>query len=126
MRGPKNRYSTGRMSFGQADVLALESRRANEMAELIRINGGRPFVAPSMVEAPIAENAEAFAFAGRLGAGEFEMAIFLTGVGARILREVLASRGGDTQFINDLRHLAVVARGPNRWRYCANGECRWP
>jgi uroporphyrinogen-III synthase len=100
------------MSFGQADVLALESRRANEMAELIRINDGRPFVAPSMVEVPIAENAQAFAFARRLAAGEFDMAIFLTGVGARMLREVLASRGDDARFLEDLRHVAVVARGP--------------
>ncbi|HEX4232520.1 MAG TPA: uroporphyrinogen-III synthase [Bryobacteraceae bacterium] len=100
------------MSFGQADVLALESRRANEMAELIRINGGRPFVAPSMTEVPLAENNEAFAFAQRLAAGEFDMMIFLTGVGARILREALASRGDDARFIEDLRRLAVVARGP--------------
>lgn len=100
------------MSFGQADVLALESRRANEMAELIRINGGRPFVAPSMVEVPIAENTEAFAFAERLRAGEFEMIIFLTGVGARMLHTVLGSREADAGFIEDLRRLAVVARGP--------------
>jgi uroporphyrinogen-III synthase len=100
------------MSFGQAGVLALESRRANEMAELIRINGGRPSVAPSMVEAPIPENAEAFAFARRLAAGEFDMMIFLTGVGARILRQALASRGEDARFIEELLRLAVVARGP--------------
>jgi uroporphyrinogen-III synthase len=100
------------MSFGQAEVLALESRRANEMAELIRINGGRPFVAPSMVEVPLTENAEAFLFAHRLAAGEFDMMIFLTGVGARILREALASHGDDTRFVEDLRRLAVVARGP--------------
>ncbi|HEX4808810.1 MAG TPA: uroporphyrinogen-III synthase [Bryobacteraceae bacterium] len=100
------------MSFGQADVLALESRRASEMAELIRINGGRPFVAPSMVEVPIAENTEAFTFAERLAAGEFGMMIFLTGVGARMLHAVLGSRGEDARFIEDLRGLAVVARGP--------------
>ena len=100
------------MSFGHAEVLSLESRRANEMAELIRINGGKPFVAPSMVEAPIAENAEAFTFAERLAAGQFDMMIFLTGVGARILRDALATRGKDTEFLEDLRRIAVVARGP--------------
>ena len=32
------------MSFSGASVLSFESRRAAEMAELIRINGGDPFV----------------------------------------------------------------------------------
>ena len=70
------------MSFSGASVLSFESRRAAEMAELIRINGGNPFVAPAVVEAPLEHNEQAFQFAERLFAGEFEVMIFLTGVGA--------------------------------------------
>ena len=44
------------MSFEGKRVLALESRRASEIAELIRRQGGEPFVAPSMREVPIEEN----------------------------------------------------------------------
>jgi len=44
------------MSFTGMRVLSLESRRAVEMAELIRRQGGEPVVAPSMREAPLAEN----------------------------------------------------------------------
>lgn len=100
------------MGFGGMKVLALESRRAVEMAELIRRQGGAPFVAPSMREIPIEENAEIFRFADRLLAGEFEMMILLTGVGTRQLNRLLAPRYGETAFADALRKLTVVARGP--------------
>jgi uroporphyrinogen-III synthase len=100
------------MSFGNRSVLAFESRRAQEMAELIRINGGVPFVAPALREVPLEQNAAAFAFADRLYAGEFDMVIFLTGVGTRLLRRVLATREPEERFVDALRQLTVVARGP--------------
>jgi len=93
-------------------VLALESRRAVETAELIRRQGGDPFIAPAMREVPIGENSRVFRFADRLFAGEFEMMIFLTGVGARQLNRILSERYGETAFADALRKIAVVARGP--------------
>ena len=51
------------MAFAGKRVLSFESRRATETAELIRRNQGEPFVAPSMREAPIERNEEAFRFA---------------------------------------------------------------
>ena len=95
------------MSFGSRQVLAFESRRAKEIAELIRINGGEPFVAPAVVEVPIEDQAEAFAFGERLYAGDFQMMILLTGVGTRYLQQVLGP-----QFVDALRRLTIVARGP--------------
>src|SRR6266516_772336 len=53
------------MSFNGLRVLSLESRRAAEMAELIRKQGGDPFVAPSMREVAIDENDAVFQFAER-------------------------------------------------------------
>jgi uroporphyrinogen-III synthase len=100
------------MSFGQARVLSFESRRAKEIAELIRINDGEPFVAPALVEVPLEENQEAFEFADRLYAGEFDMLIFLTGVGTRLLHRTLALRDPEDRFIEAIRRLTVVARGP--------------
>ena len=100
------------MSFGGAKVLSLESRREKEMAELIRINGGEPRVTPTVIEKPLEQNQEAFLFADRLYAGEFDMMIFLTGVGARVLQRVLAARDGEDRFPEALRRLTVVARGP--------------
>jgi uroporphyrinogen-III synthase len=100
------------MPFSGLRVLSLESRRATEIAELIRRQGGDPFVAPSMREAPIENNPEAFAFAERLFRGEFDMMILLTGVGTRALDKVLASRYPQPAFAEALRKLTVVARGP--------------
>jgi uroporphyrinogen-III synthase len=99
------------MSFGQSKVLAFESRRANEMAELIRIKGGEPLVAP-LREVPLEQNSAVFTFSGQLYAGQFDMAIFLTGVGLRLMQRVLATREPETFFPEALRKLTVVARGP--------------
>jgi uroporphyrinogen-III synthase len=100
------------MSFGNARVLAFESRRAPEIAELIRINGGDPFVAPTVCEVPLEENTAALEFADRLDKGGFEMVIFLTGVGARQLERIIATHRSAEHFIEALRQLAVVVRGP--------------
>ena len=100
------------MSFHGLRVLALESRRAAEMEQLILKQDGRPFVAPSMREIPLAQNDEAFAFAERLFAGEFDMVILLTGVGTRQLNRLLATRYPETAFSDALARVTLVARGP--------------
>jgi uroporphyrinogen-III synthase len=100
------------MAFDGLRVVSFESRRATEMAELIRRQGGDPFVAPSMREAPIENNLEAFEFADRLFRGEFDLMIFLTGVGTRALDKVLASRYPAGKFAEALRKITVAARGP--------------
>jgi uroporphyrinogen-III synthase len=100
------------MPFDGLRVISFESRRATEMGELIRRQGGDPFVAPSMRESPIENNADAFEFAERLFRGEFDLMIFLTGVGTRALNKVLASRYPEEQFAEALRKMAVAARGP--------------
>src|SRR5256885_4336230 len=69
--------------FAGLRVLALESRRAPELAKLISAYGGEPVVAPAMREVPLESNREALSFAAALLAGEFDMVIFLTGGGAR-------------------------------------------
>jgi uroporphyrinogen-III synthase len=100
------------MGFMGRRVLSLESRRATEIAELIRRQGGTPLVAPSMREVPIAENEEAFRFASRLFAREFDMVVLLTGVGTRQLNRLLATRYPETAFAEGLRHVTIAARGP--------------
>lgn len=96
------------MPFHGVRVLALESRRSAETAELIRKQGGVPFVAPSMREVPVSSNDAVFAFAERLYAGGFDMMILLTGVGTRQLARVLDAG----KFVAALRKLTIVARGP--------------
>lgn len=100
------------MPFTGARVLSFESRRSKEIADLIRISGGDPFVAPALVEVPLEHNEAAFSFANSLYAGEFDMMVFLTGVGARLLQRVLASREPEKRFREALRKITTVVRGP--------------
>lgn len=100
------------MSFSGLRVVAFESRRAREIGELIRKQEGDSFVAPSMREAPLADNTAAFAFAERLAAGEFDMVVLLTGVGTRQLKRLVDARYGEAAFTDGLRRVTLVARGP--------------
>ncbi len=100
------------MPFNGLRVLAFESRRAVEIGELIRKQGGIPFVAPSMREVPLSGNDAAYEFAERLFRGEFDMVIFMTGVGTRQLSRVLAGRYPEYALADALRKLTAVARGP--------------
>jgi uroporphyrinogen-III synthase len=93
-------------------VLSLESRRAVEMAKLIENYGGRAIVAPSMREVPLESNTEALEFARALAAGGFDMVIFLTGVGTRALTKVVETVYPLEKFVEALRGVAIVARGP--------------
>jgi uroporphyrinogen-III synthase len=100
-------------SFGGATVLSLESRRAKEMASLITTHGGTPIVAPSMREVPLASNTEAAAFADALVRGEFDVVLLLTGVGTRLLLDVVErTQGGRDAFVAALGRTKVAARGP--------------
>jgi uroporphyrinogen-III synthase len=93
-------------------VVSFESRRATEMAELIRRHGGIPVVAPSMREVPLTENAAALDFVAQLDAGAIDVVILLTGVGTRALVEVIAPQCPATRLAELLGRVTVVARGP--------------
>jgi uroporphyrinogen-III synthase len=97
--------------FDGLRVLSLESRRSTEIERLIRSQGGDPFIAPSMREVPLAHNPHAFEFAESLFRGDFDMVILLTGVGTRLLNDVLTTRYPADAFQNALRSLTVVVRG---------------
>ena len=98
--------------FGGLRVLALESRRAPEIAKLIRASGGEPIVAPALREIPLESNQEALDFAARLFEGEFDLVVFLTGVGIRRLTEIVASRYDRARFVEALRTVKIASRGP--------------
>ena len=93
-------------------VLALESRRAVEIEKLIRASGGDPVIAPAMREVPLESNHEALNFAARLFQGDFDLVIFLTGVGIRRLTEIVASQYDHGRFIEALRRIKIASRGP--------------
>jgi uroporphyrinogen-III synthase len=99
-------------NFDGARVLALESRRAPELATLISTYGGRPLVAPALREVPLESNPEALDFAAALIRGEFDITIFLTGVGTRELVNAVERAYPRDRFTAALARTRVVARGP--------------
>ncbi|MEJ7604939.1 MAG: uroporphyrinogen-III synthase [Bryobacteraceae bacterium] len=65
-----------------------------------------------MKEVPLENNSEALRFAERLLAGDFDLVIFMTGVGTRYLLKVMESRYSQSSRIAALQSVVVVARGP--------------
>ena len=98
--------------FGGLRVVAFESRMAQEASGLIQRHGGVAIIAPSMREVPLAENPAAFGFARALLAGELDAVIFLTGVGAKALFEVLAAAHPREAIAQALARIIIVVRGP--------------
>lgn len=98
--------------FGGVRVLALESRRAREMAQLISNNGGQPLVAPSTQEVALEANADVASFTRELLDGRFHGILFLTGVGTRILAQQAEAVCPREQFVAALTRIPVIARGP--------------
>lgn len=82
------------------------------MAALITTFGGRPIAAPALREVPLDSNPQALAFADALVRGEFDLVILLTGVGTRVLLEVVQSAGKRDEFVAALAETNVVPRGP--------------
>ncbi len=100
------------MSFDGLRVLSLESRRADEMATLIRKQGGDPFVAQSMREVALDSQEEAFEFAGALLSGRLDGVIFLTGVGTRLLWRTMLTRYEEEELLAALKRMTLIVRGP--------------
>jgi uroporphyrinogen-III synthase len=99
-------------NFQGKTVLTLESRRGVEMSRLIETYGGKPVHAPAMREVPLSSNPEALKFAEFLLEGRLDAVIFLTGVGARALLNLLEGAYPAEKFFEALRKVCVVARGP--------------
>lgn len=99
-------------SFHGLCVLALESRRAREIAKLIENLDGIPMVAPSVRELALDSNQEALDFAHNLAAGLIDMVIFTTGVGVKALAAAIERVCSGEELARRLNSVVVVARGP--------------
>jgi uroporphyrinogen-III synthase len=104
--------ATAKSSLQGLRIVSFESRRAKEMAELIRRYGGDPIVAPSMREIPLSENHAALDLLPQLEAGKFDLLILMTGVGTRTLNEALRTQFPEERISAALRRTTLVARGP--------------
>ena len=90
----------------------FESRLSKTMADLVSLQGGIPFLAPSMKEVPLENNPAAFRFAEKLLKQEIDVLILLTGVGTRTLVSVLETRTPKQEIVEALKKIQIVPRGP--------------
>ncbi|MAT72976.1 MAG: uroporphyrinogen decarboxylase [Planctomycetaceae bacterium] len=99
-------------NFAGLSVAAFESRRADDVARMIERYQGRPFVSPSMRESTAADERPAIEFAHRLIAGQVDAVLFLTGVGARRLLEIVSRHMPRQRFFDALSDVKTIVRGP--------------
>ncbi len=97
--------------FNGLRVLSFESRRAQEIAQLIRNNGGQPIVAPSTREVPAPNEEEHKLIYGILN-DEFDAIIFMTGVGSRTLVQAAEAMCSREELFAALARTRVIVRGP--------------
>jgi uroporphyrinogen-III synthase len=102
----------GAVSFRGLRVLSLESRRSTELAALITTYGGQPIAAPALREVPLQSNPATLDFVARVVAGQFDVVVFLTGVGARALVDAVDQGPARQAFTEALSRTKVVVRGP--------------
>ena len=82
------------------------------MTQLILRAGGVPRVSPSMREISLDSDRNLVDFANHLMTGQIDVAIFLTGVGTRMLMECIERHVPSERFRDSLRDVPTIARGP--------------
>jgi len=106
-----NSFSEGKGFCGNG-VLSLESRFSEVMGESIRRHGGNPILAPSMQEIALENNPELLSFGEQLYAGKIDILVLFTGVGTRMMIEILSKNLDQAGIIDALSRTTLLARGP--------------
>ena len=101
-----------KQDFNGLKVTSFESRRCEEMKKLISYHGGVPRVAPSMREVPDLKTPYVARFADDLFSGSVDLLVLMTGVGTRILSDMVIAESGEKEYVNALRQTTILARGP--------------
>jgi len=97
--------------FNGLKVTSFESRRSKEIEKLISYHGGTPRVAPSMKEIPIKSH-NISNFISDMLSGKTDILILMTGVGTRMLTELINSENSLGDYKEALRNTKIIARGP--------------
>ncbi|HET6379220.1 MAG TPA: uroporphyrinogen-III synthase [Methylocella sp.] len=93
-------------------IAILEGRAREQMAELIRKRGGRPFSAPALAEVPDIDPAHIRELIHGWRSAPPDLFIFQTGVGTRAFLEAADRLGLAEDLLRMTAAALVVARGP--------------
>lgn len=93
-------------------IVSFESRRAQDLALLVRRSGGEVLYAPSMRQIPLADERGILEFGARLFEGECDALVLLTGVGTTILVDALSTRWPRASVLERLGKTPLLCRGP--------------
>ena len=99
-------------SLGGIRIALLETRRAEELANLVRRHGGEPWSVPAVREVDRPLSAEMAAVIRRLASGGSRVGIFYTGVGTERLLRAADELSVRAELLVALRAMTIVARGP--------------
>ncbi len=93
-------------------VALLEARMSSELARLVEKFGGEPMCVPAVREHHELDAAKADALVTALAAGEYDVAVFMTGVTVSLLFELAEKLGRRPDLVAGLSRVTTVCRGP--------------
>lgn len=94
----------------------LEGRMEGELAALVRRHGGEPVLGPALSEAPVDAREAVAGLVEALRAGEVQVVLFLTGVGATRLFAEAERMGLHEELRAALQATTNVSRGQKPWQ----------
>jgi len=96
----------------QVTIGILEHRFTKEFTTLLQRFGATVYACPMLEERPVENREELEQFVRHVAAGNFDLMIFLTGVGARFLVSAAETAGLKNEFLQALDKMLIVVRGP--------------
>jgi uroporphyrinogen-III synthase len=93
-------------------IAIMENRVGEQMAELVRKYGGKPFCAPALAEIPDLDPAHIAALLNEWNLNPPDVFIFQTGVGVKALFAATDALGLTDKLLRQLEAAQVVVRGP--------------
>lgn len=93
-------------------VALLEARMRPELARLVEKHGGEPVCVPALEERPEADDAKTTRIVTGLANGDYDVAVFMTGIAASLLFEGAERIGRRGELVAGLRRVTTVCRGP--------------
>jgi uroporphyrinogen-III synthase len=99
-------------SLAGKTIAYVEARMLSEMGALIERNGGVPYPAPVMQEVHLGDTPEVKELVADICDGKLQVMVFQTGVGTKALFDSAASLGRESETLEALAAMTVIARSP--------------